>query len=488
MEENKITTEEKLRVYFDGMSVKKNASLEQFAVLSIPSFIRDWFMRKYADKEGDLNAGFVSSEIKRIVPRKADWASILDKIAGERKTAKFIGKIEVRRDIKAGTVSFALPDFGVDYKETRVDNDVWNKCKESFLSANGAIWGIITLSYRIAQEGKKQVGMIFLDDFQDFRPYKTDLGYYKKARAHFETDEWLNVLLGAIDYNAAGFADESQKLAMLTRLLPFVEKRLNLIELAPKGTGKSYLFSKISKRGWLASGGVMTRAKMFYDMSLKQEGLVSNYDYVALDEVSTIRFGDVSEMQGAMKGFLESGVYTVGIKEGKGDAGVILLGNILKSSMDIEQDMFSTLPEVFHDSALIDRFHGFIEGWKVPRMSEDKKINGWALNTEYFAEILHDMREDVTSRALVDKLLEIEAGADTRDVTAVKRLATAYMKLIFPHWESLSDVNAAEFEKYCLAPAVHMRGIIKKQLGIMDSEFAGKRMPVITVNKEGVAN
>lgn len=231
-----------------------------------------------------------------------------------------------------------------------------------------------------------------------------------------------------------------------------MRKRLNLIELAPKGTGKSYLFSKISKRGWLASGGVMTRAKMFYDMNLKQEGLVSNYDYVALDEISTIRFGDVSEMQGAMKGYLESGVYTVGVKEGKGDAGVVLLGNIDAGDMNAERNMFSSLPEVFRDSALVDRFHGFIEGWRIPRMSEDKKICGWALNTEYFAEILHDLREDIAARSIVDALISIEAGADTRDVAAVKRIAAAYVKLLFPHWSGVEDADVSAFENTVFRP------------------------------------
>ena len=476
-----LTTEEKLRKYFDGMCVKKDSSLEQFSALSIPSFIRDWFIRKYSDKEGRLNVAFVSQEIRRVVPRRNEWTAILDKMVSDGQTVKFIGKIEVRRDIRTGSISFELPDFGVGYNQTRVPVAVWERCKGPFLSSNGAIWGLLSLAYRVCTEKNKSVGVIELEDFKSFKPYNTDLTYYKKARRFFDTEEWLNVLLGAIDYSAAGFKNEEEKLYMLTRLLPFCEKRLNLIELAPKGTGKSYVYSKISKRGWLASGGVMTRAKMFYDMNLKQEGLVSNYDYVALDEISTIRFGDVSEMQGALKGYLESGVYTVGVKEGKGDAGVVLLGNIDKEVMDTNKNMFASLPEVFRDSALLDRFHGFVEGWKIPRMSEDKKISAWALNTEYFAEIMHDLRDDPSARAIVDKLLKVENGADTRDVTAVKRIASAYVKLLFPHWESAEDADVQAFEKYCLLPAVRMRGIIKKQLGLADSEFAGKTMPQFAV-------
>ena len=110
---------------------------------------------------------------------------------------------------------------------------------------------------------------------------------------------------GAVDYNAAGYNSSEEKLTMLTRLLPFVEKRLNLIELAPKGTGKSYLFGRVSRYGWLSSGGVMSRAKMFYDISKRTEGLVSGNDFITLDEVQTISFTDVDEMRAALKGYLE---------------------------------------------------------------------------------------------------------------------------------------------------------------------------------------
>ena len=142
------------------------------------------------------------------------------------------------------------------------------------------------------------------------------------------------MVLGAVDYNAAGYRTEEQKLTMLTRLLPFVEKRLNLMELAPKGTGKSYLFGRVSRYGWLSSGGVMSRAKLFYDISRNQDGLIASHDFVTLDEVQTISFSDTDEMRAALKGYMESGVYTVGNHENTADAGIILCGNISKELMD----------------------------------------------------------------------------------------------------------------------------------------------------------
>lgn len=463
----------KLQESFDGMIVKKSSMQGVFSSLNLPAFIRDWFIKKYADKDGNVNVNFVLEKIKDVMPRKDEWNVILDKlISGER--VKFLAKIQIDIDIKTEEITFALPDFGITKKQTHIPKSVWDKHKKELLVTDGEFWGILDLEYK--QVGIKQEGKISLVDFKDFRPYKIDLRFFKEARKNFTTDEWIDVLLGAIDYNADGFRDENQKITMLTRLLPFVEERLNLMELAPKGTGKSYIFSQISKKGWLVSGGVMTRAKMFYDMNKRQEGLVSYFDYVALDEISTIKFPDIDEMRGAMKGYLEAGTYNVGVKAGSGKAGVVLLGNIKEEKMDVNNNMLDELPPLFEDSALIDRFHGFIKGWDVPRMNEDMKVKDWALNTEYFSEIMHALREDVISKALVDELIEVPKDADTRDTKAVKRIATAYMKLLFPHWTSVDEVNKEDFKKYCLNRAVEMRKIIKTQLGIMDTEFRKRPM------------
>ncbi|MDR2750134.1 MAG: BREX system Lon protease-like protein BrxL, partial [Clostridiales bacterium] len=304
--------------------------------------------------------------------------------------------------------------------------------------------------------------------------------YYKDARREFTTDEWLDVLLGAVDYNAAGYlGDEEKKLAMLTRLLPFVEKKLNLIELAPKGTGKSYLFGRVSRFGWLSSGGVMSRAKMFYDLNKRVDGLVAGNDVVTLDEVQTISFSDESEMRAAFKGYLASGIYTVGNYQGIAEAGVVLCGNINKKTMDMDGavNMFEELPPAFHESALIERFHGFIKGWNIPRMNDDLKVSGWALNSEYFCSIMHELRNDMSYRAIVDELVIVPEQSDTRDTEAVKRIATAYLKLLFPHVRSSKDISVEDFKKYCLGRATLMRETIVKQLGLLDVEFKGKAVP-----------
>ena len=283
-----------------------------------------------------------------------------------------------------------------------------------------------------------------------------------------------------MDYNAQNFPTLENKVAMLTRLLPFVQKRVNLIELAPKGTGKSYVYSALTKYGWLVSGGTLTRAKLFYDMSKSQLGLVAHYDYVALDEISTINFGNVSEMQGALKGYREQGAFAIGTKKASADAGVVFLGNIPSTSFNLESDLTATLPPIFKDSALVDRIHGIVEGWKIPRMDEKLKAKGWALNCEYFSEIMHSLREDPHYDSVVNGYLDATSG-DTRDISAVKRLAAAYLKLFFPYVDTCEDLDKELFNKYCLQPAIHLRSIVKGQLKKMDVEFANKGMATITL-------
>ncbi|WP_206458290.1 BREX system Lon protease-like protein BrxL [Anaerovorax sp. IOR16] len=474
---------EKLRECFDEMVVYKDLKKSNFfSALSLPSFLRDWLLKQFEDDEGNFDIEEVSDFIHQYLPKKDEWISIKNRIIVENERVKFLTKISVDINIKTQEISFALPDFGLTNKETIIEPDVWYECKDELVKGK-EIWGVVELGYRLPDEDLKLPGRIKLTSFTDFCPYSIDLDYFKDARAEFTTKEWVDVILGAIDYNADGYADEHQKLTMLTRMLPFVEKRINLIELAPKGTGKSYLFGRVSKYGWLSSGGVMSRAKMFYDISKRAPGLVCGNDFIALDEVQTISFTDIDEMRAAMKGYMESGVFTVGNYEGTADSGIVLLGNISKDNMDEYKSMFTELPNAFHESALIDRFHGFIKGWDIPRMHDDLKISGWALNSEYFCTILHLLREDASYRAIVDQLIEVPDHADTRDTEAVKRITTAYLKLLFPHVRSVNDVDIREFQLYCLRPAAKMRQIIKKQLGILDIEFKGKDIPAFSVRK-----
>jgi len=478
---------DKLRSAFPDTTVFKDPKIVAiFKVASIPSFLRDWILKRKSESDGRIHdAEALRRYIYDIIPRREDLLSLQTAARSEGCTKKFLAKIEIQFSVRSNEVTFAISELGLGHTETLIEDYVWDRIKDDVEKTAGG-WGLVQLGYRGPDDENKR-GCLTLLEYKDFCPYSINLEAYRDARSLFTTDEWIDVLLGAIDYNPAGYEDWIQKHTVLTRLLPFIEPRLNLVELAPKGTGKSYMFGRVGKYGWLVSGGTLTRAKMFGDINGKNPGLIVTNDFVALDEIQSINFPDPSEMQGALKAFMESGEITVGKNRNVGGAGVILLGNIPQTEMDETKNMFRRLPEVFHESALLDRFHGFIRGRDIPRMSENLKISGWALNTEYFSEIMHLLRqpaETMLYRHVVEKLVEYPSGADTRDTEAILRLCTAYLKLLFPHVTSPEGVDKGEFMRYCLRPAVRMRTVIRQQLQMIDPlEYGGKNVAAYTLRE-----
>ena len=215
---------------------------------------------------------------------------------------------------------------------------------------------------------------------------------------------------------------------------------------------------------------------------LFREAIIPSYEFVSLDEVKTISFDNPEEIQGALKNYMEQGSFTVGKSKLTSLAGLILLGNIDldANKRPLNNHYFEELPEAFQDHALIDRFHGFIEGWYLPRISEDLKLNGYSLNVEYFSEILSYTRTQSFYSAIVKELLDIPKNADTRDTNAVIKMCSGYLKLLYPHVRSASDISPQEFKMVCFDPAFEKRKIIRQQLAAIDREFTD-RMPDIRV-------
>lgn len=467
---------ERFRDAFDEMAVYKDLKRNNFiSSFKLPSFMRDWVLKRFQDDDGIVDVDGTIDFIREFIPSKKDWKSIQNRIVTYQESVKFLAKISINIDISTQAVSFELPDFGLGYRETVIPFDVWETCSDALLKAEEN-WGIVELGYQFPASAKER-GKIRLISFQDFCPYIVDLEEFKYAREDFSLAEWVDIILGAVDYNARGYENPTQKFAVLQRLLPFVEKRINLMELAPAGTGKSYLFGQISRHGWLVSGKV-TRAKLIYDIGKRKDGVVALRDYVALDEIREAEYMQDTEIQSALQAIMENGKYRAPDNhEVNVDAGIVFLGNIKSDAMNEYQNMFMELPKPFHQPQFLDRIHGFIKGWDIPRMTDDLKVCGWALNSEYFAAIMHELREDPTYRAIVDELVILPQGADTRDTEAVKRICTAWLKLLFPHVRNAQDISLREFKRYCLKPAMDMRSIIRIQMGYADEKYAGQTAP-----------
>lgn len=471
--------EDKVRDVFSDMVVLKNPKrTEFFSNLSLPSYMRDWLVMKFSDDDGEIDYDSVLRYIRQYIPSREDYEQFkFEMVNGD--TVRFLARIRVSVDIKTGKTLFELPDFGGAKAGAAgiVANEVVTQWKDTLLKESEN-WGIIELVWGKDFSSRQSKGVIKLIEYSPFCPYTVDLDFYKDARNSFTTEEWIDVLISAADYNPVGYESEEQKLCFLRRLLPFVEKRVNLMELAPKGTGKSYVYQKISKRGWLISGGTVSRASLVYDNAKKTGGLITRFDYVGFDEIQSMTFVQPNQIQTALKDYMEFGEVQGFDAQVVADAGIIVLGNIDASKFSEDENMMEEVSPVFRESASLDRFHGFIPGWVMPRMNQSLIANGWALNTEYFAEVLHLLRDDLTYATIVDECLKLPPKPDQRDYTAIKRLCTAFVKLIFPNAMSKDDIPSDEFIKYCLEPAKAMRRVIKKQLCIIDpKEFnvPGKR-------------
>ena len=468
---------EKIKEQFQGIAIYKDPQSTDslFSGRNLPSFVRDYLLRHYlhdtkVDEQG------LSNFMNMVIPTKA--TSVKDRLGrGEEVTllTRFIIEIDLVRGIRR----FAIPDLGIKSREGQIPEYVYTKHQGELV--DGEKWGVIKLCLMPDDDGKKNhVEMV---DFKPFKPFKSvDLDVWKEACRGFTLQEWIDMLLTSMEYEPEGFTSTQQKMEMLTRLLIFVEPRLNVIELAPKGTGKSYVYGNLSKYGWLVSGGKVTRAKLFYDKQRQQNGIIKNHDFAVFDEIQTIVFQEPAEIQAALKSYLESGKTTIDNLEFSSECGLMLMGNIPLTSdkRPVSNRYFDALPQSFRESALLDRFHCFIEGWYLPRINKSMIYQGWRLNTEYFSEILHALRTSNRQGLIFDQIVEYQKDADMRDFKAVKKTATAYMKLLFPYWNTADDVNRRLFNDYCLQPAVLRRGIIKQQCHNIDPEFR-TLMPEISV-------
>ena len=207
---------DKLRECFDEMVVYKDLREMSFLkTLKLPSFLRDWVLKKFEDDDGKFDVEELMEFVNSYMPRKEEWLSIKNRIINEYEHVKLLTRIDIDIDIKTGNVSFSLPDFGLNNKETVIEANIWDNVKDELVKGN-EIWGVVELGYRPPDDTAKPKipGKIKLTDFTSFTPYSIDLDFYKDVRSEFTISEWIDILLGAMDYNSDGYQDEHEKLAM----------------------------------------------------------------------------------------------------------------------------------------------------------------------------------------------------------------------------------------------------------------------------------
>ena len=469
----------KIRTVFGNATVYKNPdNNEVFSGRNLPSFVKDYLLVSHTELDGTLRREALVNFLDKHIPlnHNAIRARLMQ---GEVLT--LLTRFEVQTNLAHNKTQFQIPEMGIKLRDTLIPQHIVESYPDDLI--DGVKWGIIKLVYVPPMDTSN--GYVEMSKFKPFRPMeKLDLTAFREGRKQFTTDEWIDVLISGMEYTPSSFTNKTQKLEFLARLLPFIEPRLNFVELAPKGTGKSYVFGNLSKFVWLIGGGKVSRAKLFYDKARKTPGIMYNHDLVALDEIQSISFTDNMEMRSFLKNYLEFGRTKVDDYEFMSECGLMLLGNIPLSEdgFPLSENYLGELPEAFKESALIDRFQGFIEGWLLPRVTTDMALRDWTLNVEFFSEVMHQLRTAPEYANIVTESISVPRGSDMRHVKAVQRTATAYLKLLFPHITRKADLNTDDFYIYCLKPAIHRRDIVRKQCAIMDREGSfHKPMPDITL-------
>lgn len=463
----------KIKSFFPNNVIMKgenNSSL--FSGRNIPSFVRDYLIRRYSDEYGTINEKDLKAYLDAKMPMS--YEPIKSRLLlGEK--VNITTRLIITTDIVKGKTSFSIPDAQIN-SNAYISPDLLESNKG--IIKDGEMWANITMEY--VEPNGRRGGFINMIKLKPFNPYGVNLNYYLNARQNFTTEEWIDILVSAMEYNPDKFASIQEKFELISRLLILVEPRLNMIELGPKGTGKSYVYNNFSKHVWMLSSGKTSRAQLFYNKANKQYGPMKYYDGVIIDEISTFGFNDPNEMQTIFKGYLESGKATVDNVQFMSSCGVQLMGNLPLDEFrrPINEEYWRILPSMLHESATIDRFHGFIEGWKIPRLQADSLEKGWSLDAEYLSSILHSLRTESSYSEMFNTLVEHDNSCDLRDLKAVCHLATAYHKLLFPHITDISSIEEGQIEQfkqlyqsYCLDPAVYRRSVIRKQCYLLDKEF-----------------
>lgn len=481
----------KIRKNFPHLSTLHNQSRANlFAGRDLPAFMQAYLLMRFTI--GDT--GVIDEEgLKEYLSTKMtnDAGAVKKKLKDDGDKVNLTCRFYLKSDLQEDVTAFTIPDIDLE-ANAYILQSIVDKNKDSLVE--GENWGNITLQY-VGKQGKRK-GYVNMIEYRPFRPFPTvNLEYYANARKAFSLIEWVDVLIASMGYNPDAFIGNddddalNRKLEFCSRFLIAVEPRVNMIELGPKGTGKSYCYINNSKYWWLHVNGGTTRAEMFYNRLTKQYGPLKTHDALGIDEVTTFDIKD-NEARSMLKGYLEAGKAAIGKVTFTSNCGICLLGNIPLSNqmLPYNTDYYRYLPGIFRESALMDRFHGFIQGWKIPRLSVGAIYEGWALNMEYLSEIMHVLRTEPEYGKLFDEIVKYDKDADLRDIKAVKKLATAYAKLLFPHiknLESLSEIERQEFvdmyEKYCLAPAVEKRSIVRMQCHLLDKEFQAE-MPRLCVS------
>lgn len=453
---------DKVSRVFGNLAIdKRRLPSSQLQKRGIPAYVGEWLIDALAPGTGEITP----DEATKLL----HWASTNIPGPGEQQVLKYrLSEGETVRSLTPVEVEIRLDKKGQFQRLAQLkllgldDVEIPSELLDSYpdLLRQG-MWGVVELTHT-------STGVVITS----FKPMQAivNLDLYKRARGEFTLSEWRELMLLSMGYNPSAF-DEEQRTVLLSRLLPLVQKNMHVMELAPKGTGKSYFFENISPRVRLVSSGNVTPAVLFVNNASGQWGLIARFAVVVLDEVQTLKFQKPDEIIGGLKGYLANGKITRGgLHEVGADCGLVLLANILldEQQRPVRDLLVEELPPFLRETAFLDRIRGILPGWKATKLSSASFANGVGLKSDFFGDALLALRNNLTIDQYVRKRVRLTGNRTyTRNEESVRAIASGLMKVQFPD----GAVSDLDFRTYCLEPAIEYRQLVWDQLYRMDAEY-----------------
>ncbi|GAA4714734.1 ATP-dependent Lon protease [Promicromonospora umidemergens] len=453
----------KINLLFPGVVVRKDLVKAVKGNAIVPTYVLEYLLGQYAasDDEATIQAGI--DTVRKILAEHyvhRSESELVKSTIKERGRHRVIDKVTVTLNEKADVYEAEFANLGI--KGVIVDSPVISAHPKLLV---GGVWCICDMEY-LHSDDQRFVPWI-LGSIKPIQLSKFDVDQYLEARRGFNTDEWIDLLMQSIGFNPEMFSRRG-KFFQLVRLIPFVERNYNLVELGPKGTGKSHIFSEFSPHGMLISGGEVTVPKLFVNNSNGRLGLVGYWDVVAFDEFAGKKKRTDKALVDIMKNYMANKSFSRGVETLGAEASMVFVGNtshtvpyMLKNS-----DLFDELPEAYHDPAYLDRLHHYIPGWEVDIIRGEMFSNGYGFVVDYIAEVLKSMRSQDYSD-LYQQQFTLSPDISTRDRDAVHKTFSGLMKILYPEGQATKD----EIEEI-LRFAIEGRKRVKDQILRIDTTMA----------------
>ncbi len=454
--------DQKINEHFGGLVVRKDLVKSVRGNAVVPTYVLEYLLGQYCatSDEASMQSGIETvREIIRAHYVHRNEANLIKSIIREKGRHRVIDKVSVELNEKNDAYEASFSNLGIS--KVLIDSDTIQKHPKLLVSG---VWCISEIEYKFTED-QRTVPWI-LTSIKPIQMSHFDFDQYREARKQFTLDEWMDLLVQSMGFDPAKFSLRG-KLFQLMRLIPYCERNYNLIELGPKGTGKSHIYSDFSPHGILISGGEVTVPKLFVNNSTAKIGLVGYWDSVAFDEFAGKKKTSNKALVDILKNYMANKTFSRGVETIGAEASLVFVGNTSNELeyMLMHTDLFEDLPAQYYDSAFLDRLHYYIPGWEVEVIRAEMFTSGYGFVVDYLAEVLRKLRTYDFSHHYQEHF-RLSNEISTRDRDGVNKTFSGLMKILFPSGEA-----PREDMELILEFAMEGRKRVKDQLMRIDSTY-----------------